>query len=110
MNQFERLPRLGRPRERGEVDAGPDEHDHDQRRDVAEELDVAGGELAQQPVVRQPGDADQGAEDHRQRDADDDDADRVEEAGGDRLADRVGRRERVVGDGDARRLVEEVER
>ena len=40
----------------------------------------------------------------------DDDPERVEEAGGDRFADRVGRGERVVGDRDAGGLVEEVER
>ncbi len=102
------LPALLGDGEGVQVD-GPDEDDHHQGRDVAEELDVGGGELLEDPVAGEPGDADQRSEDQRDRDADDDDAHGVPQAGNDRLLDGVGRGEGIVGDRYPRRLIEEVE-
>ena len=60
-----------------------------QQRHVADHLDIAGGELRDQPVVRQPRDADDEAEDGREHDADRGDQQRVEQADPERAA--VGR-------------------
>ncbi len=48
-----------------------EEDDDDQHRDVAERLDVDRRQLADEPVGREPADADEGAEDQGDRDADD---------------------------------------
>ena len=76
----------------GAARAGPadrvPEQQLQQQRHVADHLDIDRGDLGQQPVLRQPGDADQGAEDGRQDDADDGDLQRVQQADGQRAADR----------------------
>ena len=59
-----------------------------QQRNVAQHLDVNRGEPGQQPVRRQPRDADHGSEHGRKHDADDRDAQRVDDARPGRRADR----------------------
>ena len=51
----------------------------EQQRDIAQGFDVKCGDLRQQPVFRQAADADQGAEDGGQDDADDGDFQRVQD-------------------------------
>ncbi len=75
----EREPRFAHGWERVEEDR-PREDDDQQDGDVAKELDVDGGNLRQQPVGRQASDTDQCAENDRERDADDDDEERVLDA------------------------------
>ena len=104
----ERLPGFLRARKLQEG-ATPEEDDDDEDRDVAKELDIAGRELPDEPVRREPGDADEVPRISASGNTDEDDANRVAEAGGDRLFDGVGRFEAVVGDRDLAGLVEEVE-
>ena len=66
---------------------GSDMDDHrvnqqelEQKRDVADDLDIDRGQGRDQPVVRQSGDAHREADDRRQDDADDRHQDGVEEA------------------------------
>ena len=63
------------------------EEDDQQRRDVAEDLDIDGRDLADQPVAGQTADADQEADDRGGDDAGDGDQQRVEEADQQRAAD-----------------------
>ena len=51
-----------------------------QQRDVAEDLDIDRGDLADEPVRRQPRDADEEAEDGREDDAEDGDVEGVQQA------------------------------
>ena len=62
-----------------------------QQRNVAQRLDIEGGELRQQPVAGQPADADQRAEDGRQHDADHGDLERVQDADDQRAAEGIDR-------------------
>ena len=82
-----------------------------QQRQVADDLDVAAGELRHEPVLRQPRDADDEAEDGRQHNADGGDQQRVEKADPERAA--VGRGGRILdqrlGDVEARGVVPEAE-
>ena len=76
----ERLPRLVDPREHLEDEPEVGEQQQHEQRDVADDLDVDAAHGAQHRVVRQPADADQRAEDGREDEAGDRDAQRVEEA------------------------------
>jgi len=67
------------------------------RRLIAQHFDIDGGEPRQQPVRRQPRDADQRADHGRQHDADDSDAQRVDDADDERA--QVGVLRRVVDPG-----------
>ena len=58
------------------------EHDLQQDGDVAQEVDVAGGEFGDEPVLGQRADADGDAEQRRQYDTDDRDLQSVEKADG----------------------------
>jgi hypothetical protein len=51
-----------------------------QQGNVAQQFDIDGGEPRQQPVRRQPRDADQRADHGRQHDADHGDAERIDDA------------------------------
>ena len=66
------------------------------QRHVADQLDIAAGEPRDQPIARQPRDADGEAEHGRQHDADAGDQQRVEQADPERAAE--GRRARRIGD------------
>ena len=92
------------------------EHDHEhagddeqRERNVANRLDVDGGQLADDPVRRQAGDADERAEHGGGDDAADRDPQRVEEPLDQRVADRCALRQRVPGDLERGRVVEEAE-
>jgi hypothetical protein len=56
------------------------EKDLQQQRDVAQHLDVDGGQIGDQPVPRQPGNADDESDDRGEEDADDRDHDGVQQA------------------------------
>ena len=64
----------------------------EQQRHVAERLDVPFADLAEQPVGREPADADQRAQNGAEDDAEDGDAQRVEDADPDRPGVGAGRR------------------
>ena len=83
-----------------------------QQWDVAQGFDVERGEFCQQPVLRQAADADQGAEDGRQDDADYRHLEGVQHADQQRSAVGVDRRvvgEQGLADRDAGDTVEEAE-
>ena len=65
-----------------------------QQRHVADDLDIEAGHPRHQPVLRQPRDADQKAEDGREHDAERRDQQRVEQADPERAA--IGRGRRIV--------------
>jgi hypothetical protein len=71
-----------------------------QEGNVAQHLDIDGGKARQQPVRREPRDADHGAQHRREHDADDGDAQRVDETDEERpeigVLGRIGKP--VVGD------------
>src|SRR5690606_31763360 len=74
--QTQAVTRSRQRAEYGEVD----EEDLQQRRDVAEHLDIDGSDLANQPVRRQPPHPEDEADDGRQDDADHTDQQRIEQA------------------------------
>ena len=108
-----RVPRCQACFGRGQaLEDGVPEQQLQQQRDVAQGFDVEGGQLGEQPVVRQAADADQGAEDGGQDDADDGDLQGVQDA--DQQGGAVGVHGGVVGDqrladGDAGGAAEEAE-
>ncbi len=71
----EALARSGQRAEDGEIP----EQNLEEDRKVADQLDIAGRQLGQQPVRREPRDADQEAEDRREHDANARDQQRVQE-------------------------------
>ena len=73
--------------------------DNDQERwNVAEELDVDGGNLAEQPVCRKTGNTDQSAQKNSQRDAHDENQKGVFDTCKERVLDRRVGVERVISD------------
>ena len=106
----ERADRLARPGE-GLADQLVEQEQPEQQRHVAEGLDVPFADLGEQPVVRQPADADQGAEDGRHEDAEDRHLQRVQHADVDRAGIGAGRRvgDHGVADLEARLALEVVE-
>ena len=103
------LPRLVRRGEGVEHDGRVEQDDEAVQRDVADDLDVCLGGLAQQEVLRQAGDAEQDPEDGRQHDAGHCQAQGVEQALEQGVADRLGLAEVAAEDREASRLVEVVE-
>jgi hypothetical protein len=93
------VDRLAHRRQHLGEEAVPDEQ-LQQQRHVAHHLDIARGELREQPVRRQAGDADQRAEHRREHDADRGDQQGVDDADQERPVVRVGRLVLDVGLGD----------
>ena len=89
-HQAEQHAAFARLRQRVDDD-GVDQQELQQQRDVADDLDVDGGQRVDQPVVRQPRDAHREADDRRQDDADHGDQDRVQEADQEGAAEGAGR-------------------
>ena len=98
-----------RPEWEIEKNGSPQEHNHQQGRDVPEELDVSGCQLPQQPVGRQACDTNEGPEQHRKRNPQEDYQKRVLDPLLQGVPDTCVRTQRVVSDGDPRRLVQETE-
>ena len=95
VGQEDRVPqhadRLARARE-GLADQLVEQEQPEQQRHVAEGLDVPFADLGEQPVVRQPADADQRAEDGRHDDAEHGHLQRVQQADPDGAGVGAGRR------------------
>ncbi len=97
------------------VDPGEDlrcddepEHDLDQQRHVANDLDVDRGELVEQPVRRQAGHAEDHTEHGGGEDPGESHTEHVDDSCGQCLQPRLGKREDALADLDARRIGEEI--
>ena len=108
-DQPEEVPGVVDVREHAEHDDEQAGDEEQGERDVAHDLDVDRGDLAHDPVLRQPADADERAEDRRRDDAGDRHPQACSAGPGERVADRCALRQRVAGDLERRRVVEEFE-